>query len=70
MIGETTLELETRNYSLIVVDQQTGASTRKGVFAGGDVVTGPDLVVTAILGRLFFLLSLPWATLKMGRPAV
>jgi glutamate synthase (NADPH/NADH) small chain len=52
VIGESTPDLETRNYGLIVVDPQTGATTRKGVFAGGDDVTGPDLVVTAtVAGR-------------------
>ena len=52
VIGETTPDLETRNYGLFVVDPETGATTRKGVFAGGDDVTGPDLVVTAtVAGR-------------------
>jgi len=49
IIGETTPGLETRNYGLIVIDKATGATTRPGVFAGGDGVTGPDLVVTAMV---------------------
>jgi glutamate synthase (NADPH) small chain len=49
VIGETTPGLETRNWGLIVADKETGATTRPGVFAGGDGVTGPDLVVTAML---------------------
>ncbi len=50
LIGETTPGLETHNWGLItVVDRETGATTRPGVFAGGDVVTGPDLVVTAMV---------------------
>jgi glutamate synthase (NADPH) small chain len=49
IIGETTPGLETRNWGLIVVDKETGATTRPGVFAGGDAVTGPDLVVTAMV---------------------
>jgi glutamate synthase (NADPH/NADH) small chain len=49
IIGETTPGLETRNYGLIVVDKKTGATNLPGVFAGGDAVTGPDLVVTAML---------------------
>jgi glutamate synthase (NADPH/NADH) small chain len=32
-----------------VVDKETGATTKEGVFAGGDDVTGPDLVVTAMV---------------------
>ena len=48
-IGETTPGLETRNYGLIVIDKATGATSRPGVFAGGDAVTGPDLVVTAMV---------------------
>lgn len=49
VIGETTPGLETRNWGLIVVDQKTGATSRPGVYAGGDDVTGPDLVVTAMV---------------------
>jgi glutamate synthase (NADPH/NADH) small chain len=48
-IGETTPDLETHNWGLIVVDESTGATTRPGVYAGGDAVTGPDLVVTAMV---------------------
>jgi glutamate synthase (NADPH) small chain len=49
VIGETTPGLETRNWGLIVADRATGATSREGVFAGGDAVTGPDLVVTAMV---------------------
>jgi glutamate synthase (NADPH/NADH) small chain len=47
-LGETTPGLETRKWGLIVADPETGATSREGVFAGGDNVTGPDLVVTAM----------------------
>ena len=51
VIGETTPGLETHDYGLVsVVDKETGATTRPGVFAAGDGVTGPDLVVTAMVG--------------------
>ena len=51
VIGETTPGLETHDYGLVsVVDKETGATTRAGVFAAGDGVTGPDLVVTAMVG--------------------
>jgi glutamate synthase (NADPH/NADH) small chain len=49
IIGETTPGLETKNWGLIVIDKTTGATTREGVYAGGDAVTGPDLVVTAVV---------------------
>ena len=49
IIGETTPGLQTKNYGLIVVNQETGATSRPGVFAGGDGVTGPSLVVTAMV---------------------
>ena len=48
-IGKTTPDLETKNWGLIVTDPETGATSRPGVFAGGDAVTGPDLVVTAMV---------------------
>jgi glutamate synthase (NADPH/NADH) small chain len=49
IIGETTPELETRNWGLIkIVDEETGATTRPGVFAGGDCVTGPSIVGEAM----------------------
>lgn len=50
LLGETTPGLETHNWGLIkVIDRETGATTRPGVFAGGDAVSGPDLVVTAMV---------------------
>jgi glutamate synthase (NADPH/NADH) small chain len=49
IIGDTTPDLKTHKWGLIVADRQTGATSRPGVFAGGDDVTGPDLVVTAMV---------------------
>jgi glutamate synthase (NADPH/NADH) small chain len=50
IVSETTPGLETHNWGLItVVDPETGATSRPGIFAGGDAVTGPDLVVTAMV---------------------
>ncbi|MFH1907628.1 MAG: NAD(P)-dependent oxidoreductase [Chloroflexota bacterium] len=50
VIGETTPGLETHDWGMIsVVDKESGATSRAGVFAGGDVVSGPDLVVTAMV---------------------
>jgi glutamate synthase (NADPH/NADH) small chain len=50
ILGETTPNLETQNWGLIkVTNKATGNTTREGVFAGGDCVTGPDIVVTAMV---------------------
>jgi glutamate synthase (NADPH/NADH) small chain len=49
LLGESTPELETHNWGLIKIKPESGETSRKGVFAGGDAVTGPDLVVTAML---------------------
>ena len=46
-IGETTPDLETHKWGLILTDENTGKTSRPGVYAGGDAVTGPDLVATA-----------------------
>lgn len=48
VIGETTPTLKTEKWGLIVVDPETGATSREGIFAGGDNVTGPALVNEAI----------------------
>lgn len=49
IIGETTPGLNTDKWGLFLADRQSGATSRPGVFAGGDDVTGPDLVVTAMV---------------------
>jgi glutamate synthase (NADPH/NADH) small chain len=48
IIGKTTPNLETHDWGLVTADAGTGATSREGVFSGGDCVTGPDLVVTAM----------------------
>jgi glutamate synthase (NADPH/NADH) small chain len=47
-LGKATPDMETQKYGLIVTDPKTCQTSREGVFAGGDAVTGPDLVVTAM----------------------
>ena len=50
ILGKTTPGLEVKDWGLIAVkDKKTGATSREGVFSGGDCVTGPDLVVTAMV---------------------
>jgi glutamate synthase (NADPH/NADH) small chain len=50
IISKTTPNLETHDWGLISVNNKnTGMTSREGVFSGGDCVTGPDLVVTAMV---------------------
>jgi glutamate synthase (NADPH/NADH) small chain len=49
VIGKTTPSLETHDWGLVTADKATGVTSRPGVFSGGDCVTGPDLVVTAMV---------------------
>jgi glutamate synthase (NADPH) small chain len=48
LIPKKTVGLDTDRWSLIKIDRETGQTSRKGVFAGGDNVNGADLVVTAL----------------------
>lgn len=47
-IGERTQDLATHKWGLILADENVGATSRVGIFAAGDNVHGPDLVITAI----------------------
>ena len=47
-IGKSDPDIETHKWGLIVADKESQATSKEGVFAGGDAVTGPDLVVTAM----------------------
>jgi len=50
ILGKTTPELDTHDWGLISVhNKETGATSRPGIFSGGDCVTGPDIVVTAMI---------------------
>lgn len=49
IIGKTTPDLKTDKWGLIQADPESGATSRPSVFAGGDDVTGPSLVVTAMV---------------------
>lgn len=49
IIGSTTPGIQTSSAGLLLADEHTGATHRKGIFTGGDVVTGPHLVVTAMV---------------------
>jgi len=45
---EDSPEIETTDWGTIVTDDETGETTREGVFAGGDVVTGAATVIEAM----------------------
>jgi glutamate synthase (NADPH) small chain len=47
VIGETTPGLLTHENGLIITDRLTCATSIPGIFAGGDSVNGPEIVVTA-----------------------
>jgi glutamate synthase (NADPH/NADH) small chain len=48
LIKSTTEGLETENWGGIIVDKATGRTSREGVFAGGDAVTGAATVIEAM----------------------
>ncbi len=48
LIKSTTEGLETQRWGGIIADEVTGQTSRKGVFAGGDAVTGAATVILAM----------------------
>jgi glutamate synthase (NADPH/NADH) small chain len=48
MIPKTTQDLETGKWGNIIVEEETMKTTKKGVFAGGDVATGGATVILAM----------------------
>ncbi len=48
LIASTTDGLETNRWGCIVADEKGGATSREGVFAGGDAVTGAATVILAM----------------------
>lgn len=48
LIKSTTKGIEVNKWGGIIVDENTGASTREGVYAGGDAVTGAATVISAM----------------------
>jgi len=49
LLQTTTPGLEADKWGLLTTDSETGQTSRAGVFAGGDNVRGPDLVVDAVV---------------------
>jgi glutamate synthase (NADPH/NADH) small chain len=48
LIPQTTAGLDTSKHGNIVADENTGRTSKPGVFAGGDVVTGAATVILAM----------------------
>ena len=48
LIKSTTAELEVNKRGGIIVEEDTGATTKEGVYAGGDAVTGAATVISAM----------------------
>ncbi len=48
LIKNTTPDLETNKWGCIVAKEETGATSKTGVYAGGDVVTGAATVILAM----------------------
>jgi len=48
LISKSTPELETRKDGVVIVDPATMKTSKKGVFAGGDIITGGATVILAM----------------------
>ena len=48
LIRSTTPDLSTNKWGCIVADEETGQTSKEGVFAGGDAVTGAATVILAM----------------------
>jgi len=48
LVPRTTHGLDVDGHGCIVADRQTGATSREGVYAGGDIVTGAATVILAM----------------------
>ena len=48
LISSTTKGLDLNRWNCIIADETTGATTKKGVFAGGDAVSGAATVILAM----------------------
>jgi glutamate synthase (NADPH) small chain len=52
LVQSTTPGLDTNKWGYIIADEETGQTSRKGVYAGGDIVTGAATVILAMgVGR-------------------
>ncbi|TFF91768.1 dihydropyrimidine dehydrogenase, partial [Candidatus Thorarchaeota archaeon] len=48
IVPESIPGLELTKWGTIVIDEETGMTSREGIFAGGDIVTGAATVISAM----------------------
>jgi len=48
LVPDSTRDLEVTKRGYIIADQETGRTSKKGVYAGGDIVTGSATVISAM----------------------
>jgi len=48
LLTSTTPDLKLTKWGNIIADEETGKTSKKGVFAGGDIVTGAATVILAM----------------------
>jgi len=48
LVPQSTKDLALHKWGYIIADERTGQTSRKGVFAGGDIVTGSATVISAM----------------------
>ena len=48
MISSTTKGLEINKHMCLIINEETAETTREGIFAGGDAVTGAATVILAM----------------------
>jgi glutamate synthase (NADPH/NADH) small chain len=48
LVPRTTPDMQVNKWGNIVADETTGRTTKKGVWAGGDIVTGAATVISAM----------------------
>ena len=48
ILSQTTPDLKVNKWGYIVTDEKTGATSKPGVYAGGDIVTGAATVIQAM----------------------
>ena len=48
LIKNTTKGLDTQKWGGIIVEEETGLTSREGIYAGGDAVTGAATVILAM----------------------
>ncbi len=48
IITASTPEIKTNQWGIVIVDPETGETSKKGVFAGGDIITGGSTVILAM----------------------